>query len=311
MKESNTLKGNLAMLTTKVIAGLNENAMRFLLPRWMSSYSGVFLRIVPATAFYWLVALFRRSKPAAGERQPNVSEKLLFMALGAFFVFGYMWTLLEGLTYTTPISSSIFISLEPVFVFLINFLFFHYKFNAKKFIGIMIGLAGALICILTQQKTELATDPFRGNMFCLGSALLYSLYLILEKKLLNRGIVVYSANKWVFTGASLSACVCALCHPWYAPVLEQNVFSTPFLVLLFVVFGAGFFGYILVTIGLKDLSPVIVAIYGYVLLIVATITSYILGQDVFDWWQLLAIVLIVVSVYLVEIASNKPTPSRA
>lgn len=77
-------KGNLAMLASKVFSGFNENALRYLLPTWMSAYSGVFLRVSFATAFFWILGLFTRhkTKPTA------VKQRLQMFALGFFCVFG-------------------------------------------------------------------------------------------------------------------------------------------------------------------------------------------------------------------------------
>ena len=58
-------------------------------------------------------------------------------------------------------------------------------------------------------------------------------------------------------------------------------------------------------VGLKYLKTTLVAIYGYLILIVATITSLALGQDRFSWSQLIAVLLICSSVYFVEIAESK------
>ncbi|MDE7189509.1 MAG: DMT family transporter, partial [Muribaculaceae bacterium] len=56
---------------------------------------------------------------------------------------------------------------------------------------------------------------------------------------------------------------------------------------------------------LNNLPATVVALYGEVILVVATIASYLLGQDRFSWWQMLAIVLMLGSVYLVESAESK------
>ena len=64
--------------------------------------------------------------------------------------------------------------------------------------------------------------------------------------------------------------------------------------------------YLLVAVGIRDLPSTVVAIYGYVILIVSMAASYALGQDRFSWEHAVAVVLIVVSVYLVEIADSDP-----
>ncbi len=74
-----------------------------------------------------------------------------------------------------------------------------------------------------------------------------------------------------------------------------------------------FISYFPVDIGLKNLTPTVAALYGYVILIVATVVSYILGQDHLDWWQMVSIALIIASIYFVEIAERRrhsPESSR-
>ena len=75
-----------------------------------------------------------------------------------------------------------------------------------------------------------------------------------------------------------------------------------FLVLMFVLTTIS---YLLIPIGLKYLSTTLVALYGYLILIVATIVSLSIGQDRFSWYQMIAIALICSSVYFVEIAESK------
>ncbi|MDE5975442.1 MAG: EamA/RhaT family transporter, partial [Muribaculaceae bacterium] len=69
----------------------------------------------------------------------------------------------------------------------------------------------------------------------------------------------------------------------------------------------------------KVLPATVVPLYGDLILIVAAIASYILGQDIFSWWQIAAIILMIASVYLVEVAERKgeasgtpaqPTPGK-
>ena len=63
--------------------------------------------------------------------------------------------------------------------------------------------------------------------------------------------------------------------------------------------------YMLLPVGLKYLKTTVVAIYGYLILIVATIASLALGQDRFSWTQTFAIIFICIGVYLVEVAESK------
>ena len=295
------VKGNIALGVSKFFSGLNENALRYLLPQWMSAFSGVFMRLGFGAVVFWIAGIFTRKKtPPTPLRQ-----KLILLAIGAFFMFGYMFFLLEGLCYTTPVSSAIFISLEPVWVFIMCMIFFHEKATTKKIIGIVMGLVGALVCILTQKESDVASNPLLGNIYCLLDSLIYSGFLVVSARIL-KGIDKITMLKWTFTGGAISSFVAVMISGWDAPVLSQGLFSVPMLVLLFILIFPSSLSYYLMDIGLKTLSPTVVAIYGYLILIVATLVSYILGQAEFDWIQMGAMVLIVASVYFVELAEEAP-----
>lgn len=290
-------KGNVAMFISKTFSGLNENALRYLLPVWMSAYSGVVMRLVFGSAFFWITGIFTRKQASA----ITIRQRLMLFMLGAVCVFGYMFCLLKGLTYTTPISSSIFISMQPVWVFIICVCFLHDKVTLSKIGGILLGLAGALIIILTQHASDVAPDPMKGNMYCLASSVLYAVYLVLEKLLLKK-IDTITVSKWTFAGGAFSALVMLCFTGWDAPVLSQGLFSTPMLALLFVLLFPTSISYLLLAVGLRNLTATVVALYGYLILVVAAVVSYILGQDHFNWWQILSMAMIVGSVYFVEIA---------
>lgn len=300
------LKGNIEMFSSKVFSGLNENALRYLLPNWMTAMSGVVLRLSFGSLFFWIWGIFGKDK---GEKS-TWKDNLTLFGVGVIFVFGYMWTLLLGLTYTTPISSSIFISLQPVWVYIICLILKTEQLSKGKVAGILIGFGGALLCVLTQHSGAVASDPFKGNMFCLASSVLFASYLVIEKRYLKR-LSSATVSKWTFLGGAIPAIILVCFQGWHAPVLTQGLFSTPMLVLLFVLIFPTSVSYLLQDFALKELPATVVALYGDLILIVAAIASYILGQDIFSWWQIAAIILMIVSVYLVEVAERKNSPASA
>lgn len=285
------------MFVAKTFSGLNQNALRYLLPTWMSPQTGVVLRLGFGSLFFAVYEIFVRKKFPL----PKLKDWFLLLGIGLVFVFGYMWALLEGLAYTTPISSSIFISLQPVFVFIICLLIKTEHSTWKKVIGMLLGFGGALLCVLTQHSSEVASNPFKGNMFCLLGALLYSCYLVSEKKYIPKyGSAMVSFL--TFFGGAIGSVILILFTGWDASVLHRNIFSTPFLVLLFVLIFPTSISYLLQDFSLKLLSATVVALYSDLILIVSAIASYIIGQDKFSWWQILAIILMLISVYLVEVS---------
>lgn len=292
------VEANVSMIVSKALGGFNMNALKYLLPLWMAPVTGVTLRLVFGAAAFWLIDIF--CKP----ENSTTRQKWQLFILGALGIYGYMFFYLMGISRTTPVSSSIFVSLEPIWVFIIAVLFYKEKVTWMKVLGIGLGLAGAILCISTQPTDDLASNAPVGNMMCLASSMIYAVYLVFSNRLL-KGVGNMTMLKYTFLGAAVMALIVNSFWGFEAPVLGMSLFSTPMLVLLFVLIFPTTISYLLLPIGLKYLKTTLVAIYGYLILIVATVTSFILGQDRFSWTQMVAIFLICVSVYLVEVAESK------
>lgn len=292
------VEANLSMIVSKALGGFNMNALKYLLPLWMAPVTGVTLRLVFGAAAFWLIDIF--CKP----ENSTTRQKWQLFILGALGIYGYMFFYLMGISKTTPVSSSIFVSLEPIWVFIIAVLFYKEKVTWMKVFGIGLGLAGAILCISTQPSDDLASNAPVGNMMCLASSMIYAVYLVFSNRLL-KGVGNMTMLKYTFLGAAVMALIVNSFWGFEAPVLRMSLFSTPMLVLLFVLIFPTTISYLLLPIGLKYLKTTLVAIYGYLILIVATVTSFILGQDRFSWTQMIAIFLICISVYLVEVAESK------
>lgn len=292
------LEANLSMAVSKVLGGLNMNALKFLLPLWMSPLTGAALRCTFAAVAFWVIGWFMPAEKSTSR------EKWLLFLLGALGLYGFMFLYLIGLSKTTPVSSSIFTSLQPIWVFLIMIIFYKERLSGKKIIGMGIGLVGALVCILTQKSDDLASDAFVGNMFCLFSSVAYAVYLVLSQRVLAN-VGAMTMLRYTFTGAAVSGLIVTAFTDFEAPVLTMPVHWQPFLILVFVLVFPTTISYLLVPVGLKYLKTTVVAIYGYLILIVATVTSLVVGQDRFSWTQTAAILFICIGVYLVEVAESK------
>ena len=293
------LEANLYMAISKVFSGLNMNALKYLLPLWMSPLTGATIRCTFAAVAFSIIGWF-----APPEEKTSRKDKWLLFLLGALGLYGFMFLYLIGLSKTTPVSSSIFTSLQPIWVFLIMIFFYHEKATGSKIVGISIALVGALVCILTQRSDDLASDAFVGNMLCLSSSVVYAIYLVMSKRILS-AVGPITMLKYTFSGSAVSGLIVSMITGFDAPVFSLPFHWLPFAVLMFVLIFPTTISYMLLPIGLKYLKTTVVAIYGYLILIVATIASLILGQDRFSWTQTFAILFICVGVYLVEVAESK------
>lgn len=293
------VQANLCLIGAKVIAGMNTNVLKYLLPLWILPITAVSVRCFFGAIVFWILSFF------FPKDKLSLKNKIQLLLLGATFVYGYLFFFQIGLSKTTPISSSIFASIQPIWVFIIAALLFHEKISSKKVIGLLIGFGGALLCILTQQSNDLASDAQIGNLLSLLSSIAYAIYLTAEKVFLNRNIQVISILKYIFTGAAISSLIAIGLDGFHAPVLSTPIHWEPFAALLFVLIFPTVLGYLLMPMGLKYLKTTVVSIYGYLSLIIVVVVSLILGQDRFSWIQLTSVLLICGSIYFVEIAEKK------
>lgn len=120
------LEANVSMAVSKIFGGFNMNALKFLLPLWMSPLTGAAIRCTFAAVAFWIIGWFMPKE------QSTPKEKILLLLLGALGLYGFMFLYLIGLSKTTPVSSSIFTSLEPIWVFVIMIVFYKEKGVSEK-----------------------------------------------------------------------------------------------------------------------------------------------------------------------------------
>lgn len=84
------LEANLSMVASRVMAGLNMNGLKYLLPLWLGALTGVTIRCVFAAVAFWLTGCF--IKEAAVTRK----QRIMLFCLGAFGLYGFYVLLSAG-----------------------------------------------------------------------------------------------------------------------------------------------------------------------------------------------------------------------
>ena len=296
--DNKIVKANLYMLCTRINGGLNINALKYLLPLWILPVVTVNIRVIFGAILFWIVAFF------LPQPKVNIKTKLILLGLGAFLIYGYFFFVALGVSKTTPVSSSIFMSLQPVWVFILGVIIFKDKLSWVKILGIAVGLGGAIMCILTQQGSDIATDSRLGNILCLVGSIIYAIYLVIEKQLIQKGITTINLLKYTFTGSAITGIITSFFTSVDAPLFHTTSYM-PWIVFLFILFFPTVINYILTPLSLKYLKTTVVSIYSYVSLVIVCIVSVLTGQDHLSWIMGVSILMIFGSVYLVEIAENK------
>ena len=225
------LEANLSMVASRVMAGLNMNGLKFLLPLWLGALTGVTVRCTFAAIAFWVTGWFVKEAPITRRQRIGLLSwgHSACMVLCSAICWVSVRRHLSVVPYSIPCNLSGY--------FLSPFLFLHERATLMKIIGISLGFGGALLCILTQGSDDLAHDAFTGNMLCLLSSVFFAIYLILSKKLLEE-IGLVTVMKYVFGGAALSGLVISTILGWDAPLFTDAAHGTwhwmPWVVLAFI-----------------------------------------------------------------------------
>ncbi|MBT8311961.1 MAG: DMT family transporter, partial [Flavobacteriaceae bacterium] len=171
----------LAALGATTIYGLNHSIAKGVMPNYIGPFGFILLRVLGATILFWGISfLGPREKIEKKDWGRVVICSLFGMAIN-------MLSFFKGLDLSTPINSSVLVTTTPIIVVVLSAFLIEEKIRLAKGMGILIGLAGALILVLYGNEIrEDAPNIPLGNILFLVNALFFGLYLILIKKLVDK-----------------------------------------------------------------------------------------------------------------------------
>jgi drug/metabolite transporter (DMT)-like permease len=289
----------LAATAASTIYGVNHTIAKGLMPEVIGPFGFILLRVLGAAALFWLISLFYRSEKI------EKSDWLRILGCAIFGMVLNMNSFFKGLELSTPINSSVVITLSPVLLLVLSAFFLKERITWRKATGIGIGLAGALALILFGAKTQAnAPNIPLGNLLFIANAASYSVYLILVKPL----VLKYSSitlMKLFFLFAVLINAPIGLSE--FTAVSWGTLSVETLVKLAFVVLGTTFLTYLFNIYALRQLSPSTIGAFIYLQPVIATLFAVLVGADKLTPIRLLAAGLIFFGVFL---SIRKPRGSR-
>lgn len=295
MSHNKPLQAHLSLLAAELFWGLMAPVGKDAMLHGIDNLSLVSLRVAGAAALFWVTSLFVR------ERIPWRHVLALAGAALLGVVFNQcLFTI--GLSYTSPINSSIVTTSMPIFAMVLSFLILREPITWMKAGGVAIGCAGAVFLILSSAQAGGRAGNIWGDLMCVGAQFSFALYLALFNPLIKRYNVV-TINKWMFTWSALFVLPFTSGHvaslPW-AAISTRTWFEAGFVV----VFGT-FLSYLLAVVGQRVLRPTVVSVYNYVQPVVSVAVSVATGLGVFTVRHGIAIVLVFTGVWMVVKSKSK------
>ena len=288
--DKNKVFAIIAALAATTIYGLNHTIAKVVMPNYIEGFGFIQLRLMGAGLIFFIISFFIPNEKI----DSSDYLRLFFAALLGMCI--NMLMFFKGLQLSTPINSSVIITLTPIMVLLLSYVFLKEKIGFIKLSGILMGFTGALVLIVYGKKIAAnAPNIMLGNIMFLINASAFAGYLVLSKPLTEKYHTI-TLMKWMFMiGIILSFPVT------YIEFKEVEWTALPFFAIWrmgFVVIGTTFLTYMLNMYALKSLPASTIGAFIYIQPLIAIFYAIITGNDSLDLIKFIAIILVFSGVYL-------------
>ena len=281
----------LAAIGASTIYGINHTIAKGLMPIYIQPFGFIFLRVTGAAILFWIISFWGPKEKVA------MSDWTRIVGCAIFGMVINMLMFFKGLSLSTPINSSVIITVSPILVLLLAAVLIKEKITLIKTIGIVIGLAGALALVLfSNTETTNAPNIPVGNMLFIVNAFSYGIYLILVKPLTAK-YHPFTLMKWLFLFAVIINFPITISE--FSQVEWLKLPTHAIWKMGFVIVGTTFLTYLLNIFALKELSAATISAFIYLQPLIAITFAVAIGADSLDVVKITAALLVFTGVYLV------------
>ncbi|PDH44374.1 MAG: EamA family transporter [Flavobacteriales bacterium MED-G15] len=280
-----------------IIYGLNHTIAKAVMPDYVGAFGFIFFRTAGAAILFWAVSFFLPNETI------DRKDYLRFFMTALLGMCINMLSFFKGLELSTPVNSGIFATTNPIIILLLSYIFLKEKIGVRKFLGIGLGFAGALMLVLYgTENSAKSPNVLLGNMLFMVNSIFFSSYIIMVKPLTKKYHTI-TIMKWLFLMGFIMT--------FPITVGEFSVINwsdLPFNIvwrILFVIVGTTFLTYLLNLFALKNLQASTVGAFAYAQPIIAIAFAVFSGNDYLDIFKAFACITIMVGVYLVSKKSSK------
>ena len=278
--------------TASLIYGVSFTIAKEVMPLYIKPFGFILLRVSGATLLFWLISF---SVP----KEKISSQDFIRIFFAALFgVVINMLSFFKGLSLTTPINGSVIMTTTPIIVLLLSFIILRDKITAKKVIGILLGMAGAILLVTYgPDAVNNAPNIKWGNFLVFINAASYGFYLIVAKPLLKK-YHPFHLVKWMYLMGLL------IIIPFGFQEVQQASWQLMSINTLykigFIVFFTTFLTYLFNLLALRTLKTTTLSVFLYLQPLVASIYAIMVGSDHLTTLKLIAATLVFLGVYLVS-----------
>lgn len=296
--DNNKLQAHSAIVLANTIFGLGVPVTKLLLDEWVSPMTYMATRSLGAAIVFWTIASLM--KPEHVERRD-----LLVIMFGGLMGFVISQTLTAwALDYTSPVYFSLIATLTPVAVMLMAALFIGERITGIKSLGVLLGIAGAVLMVFMSQTSGSGSNDLLGIALAILSVLTWAIYMIITRKVAQKYSPV-TQMKYVFLVSAIVTVPIA-----WPELADQKLYTLSTfgwdgaMEMAFIVLMATVLGYFLIPFAMRHLSATTVSVYTNLQPMIASFVAIIIGQDRLTWDKPVAALLVLLSAYIVTVVTS-------
>ena len=292
-------KAHLALLATAIFFAINFSAIKYLVSGGFVQPFGLnLIRVGVSAALLWVLYFFSPQKHTVQRKDYG---RFFLCALAGIAINQLLFV--KGLSLTSSIHASLLLLITPILITFIAAWILKERLTAYKLGGLGLGIAGALVLILSKEKTGNAKEMLSGDILIILNAISYTFYFVLVKPLMKEYNPI-AVLRIIFTIGFFM--ILPFCFTEFIEISWPMYGIKEFFALTLIVLGGTFCAYLFNIYGIKILGASIAGTYIYLQpFFAAAIAIVFLGEEL-SAYKIFAGVLIFGGVFL----ANKQTPSE-
>jgi drug/metabolite transporter (DMT)-like permease len=251
-KKNNSLNqtklAHLALLGTNIFFAINFTAVKFLINAgFVQPFALNIIRVGITAILLWALYFFKPQKISILQKDYG---RLFLCALTGIAINQLLF--IKGLSLTTSIHASLLMLTTPILITIIAAFILKERITSFKIIGLLLGIAGALVLILLRDSA--VTNPkdiLVGDILVIINAVSYTFYFVLIKPLMK----IYPPIMVLRTVFTIGFFIMLpFCRQEFSVVPWHKFDTRAFAILALIVLGGTFCAYLFNIFGIKILG---------------------------------------------------------
>jgi drug/metabolite transporter (DMT)-like permease len=289
-------KAHAAILIANIFFAITFSAAKTLFNENLIKPFGLnLIRVFTTAALLWVMYLFSNNKQTI---QKKDLRRFALCALTGVAVNQLLF--IKGLSLTYSIHASLLMLTTPILITIIAAWLLKERLTKFKIIGLVLGVIGALVLILSKNNTGNANDVFVGDIIILLNAISYTFYFILVRPLIKNYNPIM-VMRIIFTIGFFM--MLPFCYTEFMATDINQYGAREIAILATIVFGGTFIAYLFNIYGIQVLGPSITGAYIYTQPVFAAVIAIAILGETITLYKIIAALFIFAGVYL----ANKKT----